>query len=477
MRLKPDLAALPLAALLTLPALAQIQVVISAPRGEPVTLTFKPRTGGLSSIAGRPYSATETLERTLPNGTHMPISSTQLDRDSMGRMRTQRLQLIPEAAAEFLVIEILDPVAGYQYVLDPPHQTAHRVAASIAIFAAPKTPRACVVTRPSVSTMHDGITATNEWLGLRNIEGVGACGDRITLTYPAGSAIFGNDRPVSVTSETWTAWDELGKIVLSTHSEPRGGGTTSGLKDVRLKEPDAALFRPPEGYRIVDETTEFATTLDRPSHTSSSPETIPVVTALSGLPYSAEEVLATEDTLADGTRLSRAISSTLFYRDMMGRTRTEHLGTAGPLYKVEILDSVAGYRYLLDPEKQTAARTAVRVQLKHAAEVSIPSHPAARPATEWLGTQTIDGMITYGERTTTTFAAGTMGGNDRPIAFVDERWTSPQLGIAMMHEFSAPTTGNCAATLKNLKFGEPDASLFRVPEGYRIVDDPVPVSR
>ena len=331
MRLKPDLAALPLAALLTLPALAQMQVVISAPRGEPVTLTFKPRTGGLSSIAGRPYSATETLERTLPNGTHMPISSTQLDRDSMGRMRTQRLQLIPEAAAEFLVIEILDPVAGYQYVLDPPHQTAHRVAASIAIFAAPKTPRACVVTRPSVSTMHDGITATNEWLGLRNIEGVGACGDRITLTYPAGSAIFGNDRPVSVTSETWTAWDELGKIVLSTHSEPRGGGTTSGLKDVRLKEPDAALFRPPEGYRIVDETTEFATTLDRPSHTSSSPETIPVVTALSGLPYSAEEVLATEDTLADGTRLSRAISSTLFYRDMMGRTRTEHLGTAGPL--------------------------------------------------------------------------------------------------------------------------------------------------
>src|ERR1039458_9318590 len=39
MRLKPDLAALPLAALLTLPALAQMQVVISAPRGEPVTLT------------------------------------------------------------------------------------------------------------------------------------------------------------------------------------------------------------------------------------------------------------------------------------------------------------------------------------------------------------------------------------------------------------------------------------------------------
>jgi hypothetical protein len=47
----------------------------------------------------------------------------------------------------------------------------------------------------------------------------------------------------------------------------------------------------------------------------------------------------------------------------------------------------------------------------------------------------------------------------------------------MIHKFSLPTTPNCTATLKNLKFGEPDASLFRVPDGYRIVDDPVLANR
>jgi hypothetical protein len=477
MHLKPHLAVLSLAALLTLPALAQMQVVVSAPRGEPVTLTFKPGAVRLSSIAGRPYSATETLEQTLPNGTHMRISSTPLDRDSFGRMRTQHMQLIPEAATEFLVIEILDPVAGYQYVLDPPHQTAHRVAVSIATVAAPKTPRPCAAGRPSVSTMRDGITATNESLGSRTIEGVGACGNRTTLTYPPGSSLYGNDRPVSVTTENWTAWDELGRMVLSTYSEPRGSVIMGGLKNVRLEEPDAALFRPPEGYRVVDETTEFAIEVARPSNTSPSPQTVPVVTALSGLPYSAEQVLTMEDTLGDGTRLSRAIFSTLIYRDLMGRTRTEHLGTSGLIPKIEIVDAVAGYRYTLDPERQTAVRTAVRVQLKHAAEVSIPSHPAARANTEWLGTQTIDGMITYGERNTTTFAPGTMGGNDRPMAVVDERWMSPQLGIAMIHKGSNPRSPNSTSTLKNLKFGEPDASLFRVPEGYRIVDDPAPAAR
>ncbi len=67
-----------------------------------------------------------------------------------------------------------------------------------------------------------------------------------------------------------------------------------------------------------------------------------------------------------------------------------------------------------------------------------------------------------------------MSGNDRPMAFVNERWTSPQLGIAMLSKLSNPRGGNSIATIKSLKFGEPDASLFRVPEGYRIVDEPAP---
>jgi len=450
-----------------------MQVVASAPRGEPITLKFKPATR-LSSISGRPYSATDTLEQILPNGTHMAISSTQLYRDSLGRMRTERMQAIPDAATEFLVIEILDPVDGYQYVLDPPHQTAHRIAISVIARPAPKTLLPCPSGRPSVSNLRDGITATSESLGLRIIEGVATCGRRTTLICPPGS-MFGNDRPVSVVEEDWPAWEELGKMVLSTHSEPRGGGITSGLKSVRLDEPDAALFRPPVGYRIVDETTEFAIVLDRPSGNTPKPGPAPVVTALAGLPYSAEQVLTMEDILTDGTHLSRTISMTLMHRDQMGRTRTERLGP-GQMHQVEILDAVAGYRYLLDPDQRTAVRTPVQVKIGQALEASIPSHSVPRPGTEWLGTQTIDGMNTYGERSTTTYAPGSMK-NDQPMPFGYERWMSPQLGIAMVTKLSNPRMSDTTTTLKNLKFEEPDASLFQVPEGYRIVDDPAPGQR
>jgi len=357
MRLKTRFAVLAVAALLTLPAPAQMQVVVSAPRGEPITLTFKPGGGRLSSITGRPYSATETLEQSLPNGTHIVMASTQISRDSVGRMRTERTEWIPQSPTGFPVIEITDPVAGYRYVLDPPHQTAHRLAVSIPVSAAPKTPRPCQMGRPTASNMHDGITAIHESLGSRMIEGVSACGDRTTMTYPAGS-MFGNDRPLSLVSETWAAWDELGTIVLGTHAEPRGGTTTGGLKNVRLGEPDAALFRPPAGYHIVDETTEFAITVARPS--GPSPKPAPEVTALTGMPYSAEEVLATDNTLADGTRLKHTISSTLIYRDLVGRTRKERVfedGGTFRVFRVEIVDAAAGCRYVLDVDQKTARRS------------------------------------------------------------------------------------------------------------------------
>jgi hypothetical protein len=48
---------------------------------------------------------------------------------------------------------------------------------------------------------------------------------------------------------------------------------------------------------------------------------------------------------------------------------------------------------------------------------------------------------------------------------------TPKLGLPWSRR-SNPRTPNAASTLKNLRFGEPDASLFRVPEGYRIVDGP-----
>jgi hypothetical protein len=288
--------------------------------------------------------------------------------------------------------------------------------------------------------------------------------------------MFGNDRPVNAVTETWFA-EELGTDVLSTHSQPHSPDSTSALKNVRLEEPDVALFQPPDGYRIVDETNQFTITLEGPAKPASKPQTPPMVAALTGLRYSAEQVLESNEILADGTRLSKSISSALLYRDLMGRTRAEYSGAGVRTPTIEIVDAVAGYRYILDPEKQTAVRTPVRVQTLLAAAVPVPSHPTRLPGAEWLGIQTIDGMITFGERSTSTIPPRP-GGNDQPTKQVTEAWFSPQLGLPMVGKSSDPIhSHDLLNTLKNLKFGEPEASLFRVPEGYQIVDDPRAAAR
>ncbi|HVW85414.1 MAG TPA: hypothetical protein VHB50_12070, partial [Bryobacteraceae bacterium] len=45
--------------------------------------------------------------------------------------------------------------------------------------------------------------------------------------------------------------------------------------------------------------------------------------AITGAPYSAEEVVEQVQTLADGTHISQKPLSTKVYRDSLGRTRTE----------------------------------------------------------------------------------------------------------------------------------------------------------
>lgn len=72
----------------------------------------------------------------------------------------------------------------------------------------------------------------------------------MSMTYPAG--FNGADRPVTSVTETWTS-PYFDTSVLSKSSDPRGGDTTQKLINVRLIEPDPALFQPPAGYKVVDE--------------------------------------------------------------------------------------------------------------------------------------------------------------------------------------------------------------------------------
>ena len=99
-----------------------------------------------------------------------------------------------------------------------------------------------------------------------------------------------------------------------------------------------------------------------------------------------------------------------------------------------------------------------------------------RPAsTDSLGSQTMDGLLVNGTRTTTTIPVGQIG-NNQPIKIVNEVWTSPDLNTVIYSKRTDPLSGEQTFELTNIARTEPDPSLFTVPEGFKIVDGPVAIA-
>lgn len=210
-----------------------------------------------------------------------------------------------------------------------------------------------------------------------------------------------------------------------------------------------------------------------------------------GAPYSAEAMSEHVQTLGDGNRITNQSKSSV-YRDGQGRTRRVQTPAAvGPWgafgnlpESVFINDPVAGVSYILDTRSQTARK----ISLPQPGSAGLLAGPGPRPpfnveagATferalpqpriESLGRQFIEGVAADGTRTTITIPAGEIG-NERPIEIVTERWFSPDLQMMVMSRHSDPRMGENTYRLVGINRGEPDPALFRVPDGYRIVEGP-----
>jgi hypothetical protein len=90
-----------------------------------------------------------------------------------------------------------------------------------------------------------------------------------------------------------------------------------------------------------------------------------------------------------------------------------------------------------------------------------------------LGRDQVAGVEAIGTRETTTINAGVMG-NDRAISVVKEFWYSQQLGINVVEKRNDPRYGAQTFTVDPISLGEPDASLFEIPAGFRIDDKRMP---
>jgi hypothetical protein len=88
---------------------------------------------------------------------------------------------------------------------------------------------------------------------------------------------------------------------------------------------------------------------------------------------------------------------------------------------------------------------------------------------ENLGMKTLLGVDAVGTRQTTTIKTGVIG-NDRPVQIVLEYWHSPRVGFNLQSSRSDPRIGTQTFTITELDTAEPDPQLFKVPEGYQVVD-------
>jgi hypothetical protein len=217
------------------------------------------------------------------------------------------------------------------------------------------------------------------------------------------------------------------------------------------------------------------------------------VPALTGGPFSAHKLFQQEQELTDGTRISRQSPTIHTYQDSAGNIRIEwpfkRPDRCPPQWElplqVEIIDAAAGYHYILDTVHRVAHRGIIEIIPRKPAQ-PLPQRPApnapiqtadnTRPQslTESLGSKVIDGLAVEGNRTTTTYPAGSRMGNDRPVTTSSEVWVSPELNLPAFRKTSDPRSGDEKSAYFDIDRTEPNPSLFKVPADYQIVDEPGP---
>ena len=92
--------------------------------------------------------------------------------------------------------------------------------------------------------------------------------------------------------------------------------------------------------------------------------------------------------------------------------------------------------------------------------------PRGEGATSALGAKEIEGVKVTGERTSWTIEAGKIG-NEKPIVITSDVWTSPDLMVTVSSRDFDPRSGETNYRLQNIKRGEPDAALMKLPADYK----------
>jgi hypothetical protein len=253
-------------------------------------------------------------------------------------------------------------------------------------------------------------------------------------------------------------------------------------------------------------------------------------TPITGAPYSGTITNEMTRTLEDGTHIVQTTNGSVA-RDSEGRTRQDaplpaigNLSAANAPHIVFLQDPVAHVTYTLDLTEKTAQKMSMPGQVPDASEVPavaigaaggsgegpvfamrVQNGPVTAPSggtpsplpplppatgvimmqklvsddpalvtTEDLGSQTMQGVMVTGTRSTRVIPKGQIG-NDAPLSIVNEVWTSSELRTVIYSKRSDPRMGVQTFQLTNISRTEPDSSLFTVPADFKVVDGPQPI--
>jgi hypothetical protein len=234
-----------------LPASAQQPVPVSC-NGSTCTFTlnFDDGYGHLANTTGAPYSGQiqHSNSQTLPNGTHMSNQSSgpAIYRDSKGRVRTERrvdptANDRPARPYDFVIAEIHDPVAGFEYVLDPVNQVAHR--RPFKLESSWKwDPSQITNMQAQPYSGPGGPNTTVQFLGTRTISGVLAYGQETTSSWTPPDGVV-----ISQAQEEW--FDPSSGALLSSVSGTNGNEQTLTLANYSDADPAPSIFQVPEDTR------------------------------------------------------------------------------------------------------------------------------------------------------------------------------------------------------------------------------------
>ncbi len=201
----------------------------------------------IPTISNAPFSAVVVTEwtRIMPDGsTALMKNHRTVARDSVGRVFEERRYFSPDGDKQMTVLEQME----YK---DP---TLHQL-----IMCMVRTRVCSVYTRYFATTLSQATPPTaaqsaangTKWedLGKKVVDDVEVVGSHEVMTVPVGA--IGNEKEQPVVKEFWYS-PRLGINVTTKRFDPRASAVQNFyVTAINQGEPDAQLFHPPAGYRMV----------------------------------------------------------------------------------------------------------------------------------------------------------------------------------------------------------------------------------